>query len=355
VIELPGQTLLPGLIDVHTHLSYEIVPGWQWEPVTWTTGDFAFRSGKNAEVTLMAGFTTIRELGAPGFVDVSTMKAIERGDIIGPHIIPSGHAIGTTGGHCDITGFAPGIAEGDYRSGIADGVDEVVKAVRYQVKHGAKAIKICATAGVLSFEGPVGAQQYSGAELKAAADEAHRHGLKIAAHVHGTEGIIAASNAGIDSLEHNSMMTEEAAQIIKENGTWVAPNMYLITALDMSQLPPAIRAKGEYVLPLSRESFKRAYDMDLNIASGSDAGVYPHGENAGELVARVDQGMSPGDAIRSATLWSAEALGTPDRGQIKVGLMADLIAVPGNPLENISLLQNVPFVMKEGVVYKQEP
>ncbi len=353
VIELPDLMVLPGLIDVHTHLSYEIVPGWQYEPVTWTIGEFALRSGQNAERTLMAGFTTVRELYAPGFVDVATMKAIERGDAIGPHIIPAGYALSITGGHCDTTGFAPGIVEGDYRRGVADGVDEVVKAVRYQIKHGAKAIKICATAGVLSFEGPVGAQQYSFEELKAAADETHRHGLKIAAHAHGTEGIIAASQAGIDSIEHDSMMTAEAAAIIKKNGTWVAPNLYLNEAIDLDQLPPAIRAKMEFLKPWVLESFQRDMDMNLKIANGSDAGVYPHGENARELITRVSHGMSPLAAIRSATMDSAEALGTPDRGQVKVGLMADLIAVPGDPLENISVLLDVPFVMKQGVVYKQ--
>jgi imidazolonepropionase-like amidohydrolase len=353
VIELPKLMVLPGLIDVHTHLSYEIVPGWQYEPVTWTVGELALRSGKNAERTLMAGFTTVRELGSFGFVDVATMKAIDRGDVIGPHVIPVGHALSITGGHCDITGFAPGIAEGDYRSGVADGVDEVVKAVRYQIKHGAKAIKICATAGVLSFEGPVGAQQYSFEELKAAADETHRHGLKIAAHAHGTEGIIAASQAGIDSIEHDSIMTEEAAAIIKKNGTWVAPNLYLNEAIDLNLLPPAIRAKEEYLQPLVLESFQRDMDMNLKVANGSDAGVYPHGQNAHELTARVSHGMTPLAAIRSATMDSAEALGTPDRGQIKVGLMADLIAVSADPLENISVLLDVPFVMKQGVVYKQ--
>lgn len=353
VIELPNLMVLPGLIDVHTHLSYEIMPGWQYEPVTWTIGEFALRSGKNAERTLMAGFTTVRELGAPGFADVATMKAVDRGDAVGPHIIPSGHALSITGGHCDITGFAPGIAEGSYRSGAADGVDEVVKAVRYQIKQGAKAIKICATAGVLSFEGPVGAQQYSFEELKAAADETHRHGLKIAAHAHGTEGIIAASQAGIDSIEHDSVMTEEAAAIIRKNGTWVAPNLHLLAAIDLDALPPPIRAKAEYLFPIAVESFKRAIEMNLKIANGSDAGVYTHGENARELISRVNHGMTPAAAIRSATMVSAEALGTPDRGQVKVGLLADLIAVPGDPLENISVLENVSFVMKQGVVYKQ--
>jgi len=352
VIDLPGLTLMPGMIDVHTHLSYEIGPGWTLQPVTWTTGELALRSGKNARKTLMAGFTTVRDLGSSGFVDVATMKAIERGDIIGPRIIPVGHAISTTGGHCDTTGYAPGIAERDYRSGVADGVEEVLKAVRYQVKHGAKAIKICATAGVLSFEGPVGAQQYSFEELKAAADEAHRHGLKIAAHAHGTDGIIAAARAGIDSIEHDSIMTRDAAEIIKQNGAWVTPNMYLIEAVDLDALPPAIRAKAEYVSPISVDSFKRSLSMGLKIAFGTDAGVYPHGDNARELAARVRHGMSPIEAIRSATVYSAEALGKPDRGQIKPGLLADLIAVKGNPVEDVSLLQTVSFVMKGGVVYK---
>jgi imidazolonepropionase-like amidohydrolase len=232
-------------------------------------------------------------------------------------------------------------------------VDEILRAIRYQIKHGAKAIKICATAGVLSFEGPVGAQQYSFEELKAAADETHRHGLKIAAHAHGTEGIIAASEAGIDSIEHDSMMTEEATRIIKKNGTWVVPNMYLISAIDRNALPPVIQAKADYVMPLSIESFQRALDADLKIAFGTDAGVYAHGENARELEARVQHGMSPLQAVRSATIDSAEALGTADRGQVRVGLMADLIAVRGNPAEDVKLLQDVPFVMKGGVIYKQ--
>ncbi|HLF30641.1 MAG TPA: amidohydrolase family protein, partial [Xanthomonadales bacterium] len=354
LIELPELTVLPGMIDVHTHLAYEIVPGWETESMRWTTGEFALRSARNARLTLLAGFTTVREVGAaPGFVDVATMKAIERGDIIGPHVIPSGHAISTTGGHCDVTGFAPGVAERDYRSGLADGVDEVIKAIRYQVKHGAKSIKICATAGVLSFEGPVGAQQYSFEELKAAADETHRHGLKIAAHAHGTEGIIAASEAGIDFIEHDTMMTEEAARIIKKNGTWVTPTIYLTNSIELDLLPAPIRAKAEYVIPLAHEGFRRAVDMQLKIAFGTDAGVYPHGENARELESRVALGMSPLEAVRSATLYSAEALGTGDRGQVKAGLMADLIAVQGNPLEDVNVLQDVRFVMKGGVVYKQ--
>jgi imidazolonepropionase-like amidohydrolase len=269
-------------------------------------------------------------------------------------VIPAGHALTTTGGHCDqTTGLGPGVVPPDYVSGTADGVDEVLKAVRYQVKHGARVIKICATAGVLSFEGPAGAQQYSLEELRAAAEEAHRHGLKIAAHAHGTEGIVASSEAGIDSIEHNSMMTDEAAAVLKKNGTFVVPNLHLIDTLKTTELPPALRAKQDYLGPLAVESFKRALKHGLKVSFGTDAGVFPHGDNAKELTARVRHGDTPLHAIRSATIVNAELFGTPDRGKIEPGLLADVIAVAGDPLENVQLLEDVRFVMKGGVVYRE--
>ncbi|MBX3702531.1 MAG: amidohydrolase family protein [Steroidobacteraceae bacterium] len=354
VVELPGHTLLPGLMDAHVHLNYELAEGWETEPVRFTTGDFALRGVPNARQTLLAGFTTVRDVGTGyGFADVALMHAIDRGWVPGPRVIPAGHALSTTGGHCDITGFAPGIEPPHYLSGVADGVDAVLKAVRYQVKHGAKVIKICATAGVLSFEGPVGAQQYSDAELRAAAEETHRHGLRIAAHAHGTEGIIAASRAGIDSIEHNSIMTEEAARVLKQNGTFVVPNLYLIEAIDVSTLPPALAAKQTFLIPRVSESFRRSLAHGLKVAFGTDAGVFPHGLNAKEFTARVHYGDTPLHAIRSATLVTAELFGTPDRGRIEPGLLADLIAVAGDPLTDIRLLEDVRFVMKGGVIYKQ--
>jgi imidazolonepropionase-like amidohydrolase len=351
-IDLAGLTLLPGLIDVHTHLTYEVVPGWDVEPVRWTQADFALRGVVNARKTLLAGFTSVRDLFAYEFSDVALMRAIDRGWVDGPRMQVSGHALSITGGHCDVTSFAPGVKELDYRSGIADGVDEVLKAVRYQIKHGATVVKICATAGVLSFEGSVGAQQYSFEELKAAADEAHRHGLKIAAHAHGTEGIIASSEAGIDTIEHASVITKKAARVLKKNGTAVVLNLYLTQATDVDQLPPAIRAKFEGIVPKFFESFRVALEYDLKIVFGTDSGVYPHGENAKQFALNVKHGQSSIEAIRGATSVAAEVLGTPDRGRIAEGLLADLIAVDGNPLEDVSRLEDVQFVMKGGVVYK---
>ncbi|HWN07487.1 MAG TPA: amidohydrolase family protein [Steroidobacteraceae bacterium] len=353
-IALPGHILLPGLMDAHVHLNYIIGEGWETEPVRFTAGDFALRALPHASKTLLAGFTTVRDLGTGlGFSDVALMRAIDKGWTVGPRVIPAGHAISITGGHCDqTTGLGPGVVPPDYVSGTADGVDEVLKAIRYQVKHGAKVIKICATAGVLSFGAPPGAQQYSLEELRAAVEETHRHGLKIAAHAHGTEGIVASSEAGIDSLEHNSMMTDEAVAVIRKNGTFVIPNMHLIDALDVSTLPPLLADKQRYLAPLAVESFKRALKNELKVAFGTDAGVFPHGDNAKEFTARVRHGDTPLHAIRSATIVNAQLFDTPDRGKIEAGLLADLVAVAGNPLEDVKLLEDVRFVMKGGVVYK---
>jgi len=320
--------------------------------VRWTQADFALRGAANARKTLLAGFTTVRDLFAYEFSDVALMRAIERGWVDGPRMLASGHALSITGGHCDITGFAPGVKELDYRAGVADGVDEVVKAVRYQIKHGARVIKICATAGVLSFGASVGAQQYSFEELEAAAEEAHRHGLKIAAHAHGTAGIIAASEAGIDTIEHASILTKEAARVLKKNGTAIVPNLYLAEAFDLDPLPPEIRAKAQAITPKLAESFRIALEYDLQIGFGTDAGVFPHGENARQFAVDVRHGQAALEAIRGATSIAAEVLGTPDRGRVAAGLLADLIAVEGDPLADVSRLEDVRFVMKGGVVYK---
>lgn len=351
-IDLGDMTLLPGLMDAHTHLTFDIEPGFEMAPVRVTAADEALRGARNAKTTLLAGFTTVRNLGAGGFSDVSLKNAIDKGWVAGPHIIPAGHSLGVTGGHCDATGFAPGVLEADEKVGVADGVDAFVKGVRYQIKHGAKVIKICATAGVLSFEESVGAQQMSFEEMKAVADEAHRHGVKVAAHAHGTAGIIAASNAGIDSIEHGSILTDEAARVMKKNGTWLTPTLYLAQTINWDALPPLLAEKGHKVMPLADESFKLALKRGLKIALGSDAAVYPHGKNAGELVRHVELGQSPIDAIRSSTVNDADLFGVADRGKIAPGMLADIIGVAGDPLADIKTLQQVDFVMKDGEVYK---
>jgi imidazolonepropionase-like amidohydrolase len=351
-LDLGDHTLLPGLIDVHTHLSYDLDEGWLYRTVTDTLADHALRGAANARRTVEAGFTTVREVGAPGFADVSLAHAVDRGWLVGPRILPAGHAVTITGGHCDATGYAPGIAERDWRSGVADGPDEVMKAVRHQIKHGARWIKICATAGVLSFEGPVGAQQLAEAEMRAAVEEAARHGVRVAAHAHGAEGIRAAVEAGVASIEHGSVLTDETLALMRERGTYLVPTTYLADAIDLDALPPPIRAKAESILPQARDSVRRAIAAGVPIAYGTDAGVYPHGLNARELGVLVTRGMTPLEALRTATVHAAALLGLDDRGALAPGRLADLIAVPGNPLEDVTVTERVAFVMKGGDVVK---
>jgi len=268
--------------------------------VTTTEAFGAFNAAKYGAITLRAGFTTVRDFG--GDITVELGKAVERGDILAPRVIPSRNPLGITGGHCDVTGFSPGILEGGPEQGVADGPWEVVEAVRYRIKHGAKVIKTCATAGVLSMEGPVGAQQYTLEELTAMVDEAARHGIKVAAHAHGSEGILAAVQAGVASIEHGSMMTDEIMDLMIEKGTYLVPTTYLVDRIPLEQLPALVRAKAEQILPLARLSVQRAIERGVPIAFGTDAAVFPHGENAGEFEIYVQMGMSELEALRTATI-----------------------------------------------------
>ncbi len=351
-IDLGDLTLLPGLIDAHTHLTMDISGDWVTRSVRELPADAALRGAHNARLTLLAGFTTVRDVGAGGFADISLMNAIDAGMVIGPRMIPSAHAIGITGGHCDETGWAPGVNELSWKEGVADGVDEVVKAVRYQIKHGAKVIKVCATAGVLSFDATLGAQQLSDEELRAIVQEANRHGLKVAAHAHGTEGIKAAVRAGVASIEHGSMLDDQAIELMKRSGTYLVPTAYLFSTFHFDSMPPAIAAKARQAIPLAQESHRRAIRAGVKIALGTDAAVYPHGDNARELATYVDYGMRPADALRAATVNAADLLGVTDRAVIAAGKLADLIAVRGNPLEDVRVLEQVRWVMKAGEVVK---
>lgn len=359
VLELGDRTLMPGLLDMHTHLTLDFFTGSYWvtAPVFQSAPDWAIMGVRFADQTLQAGFTTVRDVGAwPGFPDVALMRAIDRGTVPGPDMWPAGHYISTTGGHCDITSFAPGIQELGPKQGIADGVDEVIKAVRYQAKHGVRVIKVCATGGVFSFSNnaPVGALQYSLEELQAIVREANKLGLKVAAHAHGTEGINTAVRAGVSSIEHGSVLSDESVALMKEHGTYLVPNLYINSIPLPPETPAATAAKSNYLKPLVRQSLQKAYKAGVKMAFGTDSCIYPHGENGKEFAALVAGGVAELHALKMATIYAADLLGVDDRGVIAIGKRADLVAVAGNPLEDIRVMEDVRFVMKQGKVYRQD-
>ena len=359
VVDLGNVTLLPGLMDMEINL----LMGGSAGPMASVTDDPALKTLRgvvNARTTLLAGFTTVRNLGlfvqtGGILLDVALMRAIDAGWIDGPRVVPAGHAITPTGGHLDPTmfqGLAPGIMPLSVEEGICDGVEQVRRAVRYQIKYGAQVIKVCASGGVMSLTGSPGAQHFSDEELRAIVDEAHRRGIKVAAHAHGDQGIRAGVEAGIDCIEHGSLMTKETMEFMIERGTFLVATSYLAEGLDVSRVHPALRAKAEEVFPQAKANLRRAIKAGLRIACGTDAPAIPHGHNAKELWALVDRGMAPIDAIRAATIVSADLIGVSDRGRVRPGLLADLIAVPGNPLDDIEATQDVQFVMKGGRIYK---
>ncbi len=363
VIDLGDLTLLPGLMDMEVNL---LLGGPDHtSPLTAVQDDPAVRTLRavfNARRTLRAGFTTVRNLGlfiqtGGILLDVALKKAIDLNWVDGPRIVPAGHAITPTGGHLDPTmfqAFAPHVLPLTVEEGIANGVSEVRKAVRYQIKYGAQVIKVCASGGVMSHTGPAGAQQYSDEELAAIADEAHRAGLKVAAHAHGDAGIRAAIEAGIDCIEHGSLMTDETLDLFIECGTFLVPTTYLADGMDVSHAAPELQAKAAEVFPRAKATVSKAIERGARIACGTDAPAIPHGRNAKELIALVDRGMTPLQAIRAATVVSAELIDVADRGRLEAGLFADVIAVPGNPLEDITVTEQVRFVMKGGEVHRHD-
>ena len=362
VIDLGDATLMPGFIDAHTHIVGRVLgdPEGQNSYVHDYNSMAAILSVANAHKTLMAGFTTIRNVGAPNFDDMAIRKAINDGWIPGPRIMTAGHSFGITGGHCDDNGYKPGLADSDYRDGVADGVDEVRKAVRYQVKYGADVIKICATGGVLSEGDAVGATQYTYEEIKAIVDEAHKLERKVAAHAHGTEGIKIATRAGVASIEHGSFLDEEGAKLMAQHGTFLVPTIMAgetVEGFAKSGVLKGLRAeKALAAAAAMRHAVKIATANKVMIALGTDAGVIQHGRNGHEFVLMVEWGgMRPMDAIVAGTMNGAKLLGLNKTiGSLSVGKFADIVAVPGNPLTDIKKMESTVFVMKNGAIYKEK-
>lgn len=362
-VDLGNVTLLPGFIDMHVHLlGREIEDAGAFDqPVRDYPGFAAVLGAEHARVTLLAGFTSVRMTGAPSFEDVGLRNAIDGGYVPGPRIQTAGHALGITGGHCDENNFRPGLIDGTPETGIADGVDQVRIAVRYQVKYGADVIKTCATAGVLSGGTQnVGASQYSLEELTAMVEEATKLGRKVAAHAHGAEGIKIAVRAGVASIEHGSFLDAEGARLMAEHGTFLVPTMMageaVLRAADAGAMPPYVAVKARAAATAMRDATHLARAAGARIALGTDAGVGRHGLNGHEFTLMVEWGgMTPMEAIVAGTSSAAELLGWSDRvGTLAPGRFADIVAVPGDPTRDVTALERVSFVMKGGVVFRGE-
>jgi imidazolonepropionase-like amidohydrolase len=359
VIDLSNKTVLPGLIDLHVHLESETSKDQALQRFTLNEADVAFRSSLFASKTLMAGFTTVRDLGGSG-VNIALRNAINQGLVVGPRIITAGKSIASTGGHADPTNGYRKDLMGDPgpKEGVINSPEEARQAVRQRYKDGADLIKITATGGVLSIAKDGSGPQFTDAELKAIIETARDYGMQVAAHAHGSEGMKRAVLAGVTTIEHGTKMTEEVMDLMKQRGTFYVPT---ITAgkfvAEQAKVPdyyhPSVVPKALEIGPQIQETFRKAYKRGVKIAFGTDAGVFPHGENAKEFQYMVEAGMPAMEAILSATVVNAGILGLRDKiGTLEPGKLADIIATDENPLENISALEEVSFVMKEGVVYK---
>jgi imidazolonepropionase-like amidohydrolase len=366
-IELGDVTLLPGLMDMELNFLIGGPGGPEGlpNPMHGVQDDPVYRSLRgavNARTTLMAGFTTVRNLGlmvkTGGYLlDVALQRAIDQGWHDGPRIVPAGHAVTPYGGHLDPTVFqrlAPGIMPLGVAEGIANGVSDVRACVRYQIRHGAKVIKISASGGVMSHSTAPGSQQYSDEEFAAITDEAHRAGIRVAAHAVGNSAIQACIRAGVDCIEHGFLATEETIQMMVDHGTFLVSTTYLTEALAIERAAPELQKKAAEVFPRAKAMLPKAIKAGVKIACGTDAPAIPHGQNARELIALVDRGMTPIEALRAATVTSAELIEKDDElGRLEPGFLADVIAVPGDPSRDIRATLDVRFVMKDGRVYKR--
>jgi imidazolonepropionase-like amidohydrolase len=354
-IELPSATVLPGLIDAHTHLTMD--PKFGYEELGLSIPRETLIGAKNARATLEAGFTTVRNVGASGFTDVALRDAINAGDVPGPRMLVSGPPLSITGGHADNN-----LLPFEYHAtsdGVADGVDGVRHMVRQNIKYGADLIKFMASGGVLSKGDNPQASQYTLEEMKTIVEEAHRLGRKVAAHAHGAQAILWASEAGVDSIEHGSYIDDAGIAEMKKNGTYLVPTLYLgdwfMENAERNHVPDFLLVKAKAVMPAARQNIAHAFASGVKVAFGTDAAVYPHGMNAHEFAVMVKLGLTPLQAIQAATINAADLLGWPGKvGSLEPGAWADVIAVDGDPLKDVTTLEHVKFVMKGGEVVRNE-